>query len=360
MTKDDIIKTVAKHSHRPKSKIAATLNQFLFEVSNAMVRKERVEIRRFGTFEVKYQKARVARNLNTNERIELPPRGMPRFVPFSAFKDRVSAGCAIEGGVKSREKKEAPSLNREPGRPLPVPQEKPWRGDSQTSSKDELPTLRKAVEDDPDNTENRLALAEACVIRGDIMGALEQTRYVLRKNAKNTHAINLQGLAHERQGIDELALQEFERALQVDADDVETLLNIGSLRSKLGQYNEAEMNFKRVLELDSQQMDANFNLGVIHTRRGLYGRAIQDFERVIDLNPSNIEAYFNLGKAYDHLERYDDAINMFEKLLNVQPENDRAFWHLGTLHDKKKDGAKALEMYQHSNRLLTAAKKERH
>ena len=377
MTKEDIIKTAAKDSNQPKSKIAATLNLFLFEVSNAMFRRERVEIRRFGAFEVKHRKARVARDLNTDEKIQLPPRGMPRFVPFAAFKKRISTAFANEGGVEARATAGAPLQKRVPVVETPTPQmvlfdiqsdhRKPAQEiqefsapDPQTSSKNELATLRKAVKNDPDNADKRLSLAEACVTRGDFIGALDQTKSVLQKNANHMHAINLQGIAHARQGIDECAMHEFERALQVDADDAETLLNIGFLRSKLGQYNEAELNYKHVLELNPEQVDASFNLGVIHNRRGLYGRAIQEFERVIDLDPTNIEAYFHLGKTYDHLERYDDAIKMFEELLKMQPDNDRAFWHLGMLHDKKKDGAKALEMYQHSNRLLSTAKKERH
>ncbi|MEE2708062.1 MAG: tetratricopeptide repeat protein [Gemmatimonadota bacterium] len=377
MTKEDIIKTTAEDSSQPKTKIAATLNLLIFEVSNAMVRRERVEIRRFGAFEVKRRKARVARDLNTDEKIQLPPRGMPRFVPFTALKNKISAAFANEGGVEARPTAGAPPLKQVPTVATPTPQmvlfdvqssnRKPAQEiqefsapDPETSSKDELAMLWKAVEDDPGNADKRLALAEAYLTRGDFVGALDQTESVLQKHVNHMHAINLQGIAHEQQGIDECAMHDFERALQVDADDAETLLNIGCLRSKLGQYNEAELNYKHVLELNPQQVDASFNLGIIHNRRGLYGRAIKEFERVIDLDPGNTEAYFHLGKTYDHLERYDDAINMFEELLKMQPDNDQAFWHLGMLHDKKQDGAKALEMYQHSNSLLSAAKKERY
>jgi tetratricopeptide (TPR) repeat protein len=350
MTKEDIVNEVSEGSGQPKTRIATALDLFLSEVTEAMVRQERVEIRRFGTFEVTNRKSRVARNFNSDKEIKLPARAQPRFVPFKAFKERVEKALPLVASpAKSPSNPAVKQQNprQQEKRPLPQP------------PVNEIDAIRARVQLDGEDVKGRLALAQACLAAGSYQEAAEQARAILQRDSSNMSALNIQGEVYEMQDSTDRAMQEFEKAARIDKDDVPTLMNIGRLKGKIGQHNNAELNYKRVLELEPENVQACFRLGVLHTKRGLYGRAIQDFEKVTRLDPDNIEAYFHLGKTYDHLERYDDAIQMFEQLLKVQPDNDRAYWHLGMLHDKKKDGAKALEMYQHSNRLSSASKKDR-
>ena len=96
MTKKDIVNEVAEEARQPKTRIAAALDIFLAEVTGAMVRQERVEIRRFGTFEVTHRKSRIASNFSADEEITLPARAVPRFVPFKAFKDLVERARPLQ------------------------------------------------------------------------------------------------------------------------------------------------------------------------------------------------------------------------------------------------------------------------
>jgi tetratricopeptide (TPR) repeat protein len=345
MTKDDIVSETALHTQVPKNKIATTLDLFLKEVSAALEQHERVEIRRFGSFEVTYRKARVARDLNTNAEIRLPDRAMPRFVPFDAFKNKVSDQFA-----------ERESIVEE----IKVPLEKVKAPNPQVPDQIELkkvPALEKLeaqVHDSPDDADARLSLVMAYEKSALYDKAIDQCQQILRQEPNHVEAICQMGKMLFMTGAHDRASQDYDRALRINPNHVQTLISRALLRSKIGRYNEAERDLKQVLEYNPETSVACYHLGVLYTKRGLYGRAIQEFEHGLEIDPESADAYFQLGKTYDHLERHADAINMFEALIKIQPNNTRAYWHLGVLYDKTKQSHKALEMYQQSNRLSAA------
>lgn len=355
MTKADLVAAVTRASNLPKAKVAVTLDLFLALVTEALLDHQRVEIRRFGTFEVISRRARVARDLNTNHELRLPARPMPRFVPFDALKKTV-ASDAMTQEVSERDERivqSEPSLSVLPEVSATMSDE---IGLESRSSERSLEATLEAVNANPDDLNARLSLAVAYTEQQMYDEAIEQCQVILHQNSVHLGAIHQLGRIREKQGEYESAIQEYERILRIDRDNVEALQQLGILHSELGLYTEAENEFKRALELNPSSTDAYYNLGLVHTKRGLYSRAIQEFEKVLELDSTWIDAYLHLGRAYDHQERYDDAIRMFEALLKVQPDNSRAYWHLGVLYDKKKAGAKALEMYQRAN-LLASTKK---
>lgn len=340
MTKEDLVNQVATRSKLPKIRIAAALDLFLSEVSDALARQEKVEIRRFGVFDVSVRQARVARNLNANGEIRLSDRIMPRFVPFTAFKDRVLTPDipSDKGNTKTADKITVPPASP-PKTPVP-----------------RIETLERQVASERENADARLLLIDLYIESDRYAEALPHCRAGLGIDLRSLELLNRQGRISEQTGIFDQALQAYDQAVNFHPSHVESLLNRGRMRSQTGRYAEAEQDFRRALEIDPSKTLAVLQCGLLYTRRGLYLRALQEFERAWELDPSSPEACFNLGKTYDHLERHDEAIRQFETLVVLQPDHPRPYWHLGMLYNKKKMGEKALKMYQQSNRLSTLKK----
>ena len=60
------------------------LNIFLTEIKNSLKRGERVELRGFGVFSAKVQKARISRNPQTGEKVHTPEK---KTIHFKMSKD---------------------------------------------------------------------------------------------------------------------------------------------------------------------------------------------------------------------------------------------------------------------------------
>ncbi len=59
-------------------------------ITEALSRKDSVQIAGFGSFKVSERKARTGRNPQSGAAIEIPARNVPKFVPGKALKDAVN------------------------------------------------------------------------------------------------------------------------------------------------------------------------------------------------------------------------------------------------------------------------------
>ena len=72
-------------------------------------------------------------------------------------------------------------------------------------------------------------------------------------------------------------------------------INKGYKKIVDGDYKGALQQFNKAIELDSRNIEAYNNRGIVLGILGEHVRAIQDFNRAIDLSPTNSEAYKSRG-----------------------------------------------------------------
>ncbi len=78
--KNDIIDSIYEKTELNRNDIRKTVDIFIEELKTALVNRSVVELRGFGTFEVKVRKARLkARNPKTGENIAYPSHGAVSF-----------------------------------------------------------------------------------------------------------------------------------------------------------------------------------------------------------------------------------------------------------------------------------------
>ena len=66
------------------------VNLMFDEMTGALTRAERIEIRGFGSFRTRQRKPRVGRNPKTGDRVEVPAKKIPFFKPSKELKDLVN------------------------------------------------------------------------------------------------------------------------------------------------------------------------------------------------------------------------------------------------------------------------------
>lgn len=92
MTRSELVKLILSKNPDLGAKVIAKIVDLIFEeLSSALEQQNRVEIRRFGTLSVKKRSPRTARNLTTNELIEVSERIAPYFRMGKELRDRINA-----------------------------------------------------------------------------------------------------------------------------------------------------------------------------------------------------------------------------------------------------------------------------
>ena len=93
MTKSDLILRLAElYPHLLQRDIERIVGTVFDEISNALARGNRVELRGFGAFSVKQRDARQGRNPRTGEAVAVSEKHVPFFKTGKQLRDRLNGG----------------------------------------------------------------------------------------------------------------------------------------------------------------------------------------------------------------------------------------------------------------------------
>ena len=93
MTKSDLIEKVAAQLNLPKGKAELIINCIFDSMEDALSKGNRIEIRGFGSFEIRRYKAYEGRNPRTGDPVGVNPKRLPFFKVGKELKERVNAGA---------------------------------------------------------------------------------------------------------------------------------------------------------------------------------------------------------------------------------------------------------------------------
>jgi len=102
MTRSELIDGLAEDNpHLKIGDIERIVAAFFDEMTSALVRGERVELRGFGAFAVKYRKAWVGRNPRTGETVEVAQKIVPFFRAGKELRARINKPIPSPGAGRS-------------------------------------------------------------------------------------------------------------------------------------------------------------------------------------------------------------------------------------------------------------------
>lgn len=112
MTKSDLIERVAEAVPQISKKDTELVVNTIFQsMTDALRRGDRIEIRGFGSFQVKVREAREGRNPKTGEEVRIPAKRTPFFKVGKELKERIDS--AWRSGNSRAEQAGEPAPSRD-------------------------------------------------------------------------------------------------------------------------------------------------------------------------------------------------------------------------------------------------------
>jgi integration host factor subunit beta len=93
MTKSDLIDVLCETQKMPKGRAELLVNVIFDTMEASLKRGERIEIRGFGSFEIREYRAYEGRNPRTGTAVAVKPKRLPFFKVGKELKERVNAGA---------------------------------------------------------------------------------------------------------------------------------------------------------------------------------------------------------------------------------------------------------------------------
>jgi len=176
--------------------------------------------------------------------------------------------------------------------------------------------------------------------RGD--GAIVACSRLIANSPKDAVAYNNRGLAHYREGNYDLAIADYDHAIEFNPRYVLAYGNRGLVYTDKGDHYRAIADLDQAIRLDPKYARAYNNRGLTYYRKGDCDRAIADYDHAIEFDPKYVPAYSNRGLAYTDKGDNERAIADLDRAIGLDPKYARAYNIRGLTYYRKGDYDRAI------------------
>ncbi|HST03407.1 MAG TPA: tetratricopeptide repeat protein [Chloroflexia bacterium] len=209
----------------------------------------------------------------------------------------------------------------------------------------------KAIVADPNFADAYMARALIYQGRSDYEQAIIDCTKVI-EIAPRYEAYITRGNAYVRLGDEDssksqpdLALKDFDAAIQLEPDKAEAYAFRGLAYYSQDDYDAAVIAYTEAIEHDNQYEEAYFARGLSYQAKEEYDQAISDYDQYIKLDPHKSWAFRQRAEAYVYKGDPAQAIPDYTEAIRLQPDYSDAYYGRGNAYLRLSDYDHAMQDY---------------
>lgn len=137
----------------------------------------------------------------------------------------------------------------------------------------------------------------------------------------------------------------YQKALDIDKDNVATMIMLGETKMFLGDNENAKDIFRNAMKYDSKNPDIYSKLADIYLSEDDSEKAMDMLNLAIKNGEHSSHIYAMLGDIYSEKGDTENAIDYYEKALSIDEEDINIRYALGNLYMKNLEYLKAVGMF---------------
>lgn len=143
-----------------------------------------------------------------------------------------------------------------------------------------------------------------------------------------------------------MALQEIEKAIQLDPLNTDYLFNYALLLMDIGRINDAIPILEKAKQLESNDFQFFYILGTAHCEVGNTKKVLENFKQAISIAPTSPEAHLEYAYCLIRFNNLETAHQELLIALELKPDLIDAHYYLGLLFEKQGNTILAYQQYQ--------------
>ena len=215
-------------------------------------------------------------------------------------------------------------------------------------------SLKKAVQIAPNREEAPRLLGRIYLLYlAKTTEAIKSLQAALKLNPNIPITHQLLGVAHFRRNQYPEAIQALQQAIELNPEvtpdyPYHPYYDLGMVYLKQGELDDAIICFEKALEIDPDQIRAYYSLGNAYIRQGTvqkgaelirkyqnlkpYMNLVSQLEIALQQNPDNPERRHQLGRVHAQYGRFEKAITSLEQSIKLSPNNWEVYNVLAVCH----------------------------
>ena len=183
---------------------------------------------------------------------------------------------------------------------------------------------RDVIRSDPKNADLHDGLGVALMVQGHIRESLEEFDRAVKLDAEKTLYRIHRGMARTQAGRYGEAEEDFRAADSSPSseDKLDTAINRGRMRQRMGEYVAAEGQFTSAIARDPRSFDALLGRGVARESRGDFAAAAEDYLEAVRLQPKSPDANLRLGLTLVTMKKTALGRRYLERTVELDPSGD--------------------------------------
>ncbi len=170
-------------------------------------------------------------------------------------------------------------------------------------------------------------------------------RDILDKLPDNDGVISALGGVLLAGGKVEESINTLEKAIQLNANNVDAYLNLGIAFQNSGRRDEGFKHIEKAAKLAPQRVDIQYNYANVLIEHKRYSEATLLLNQVIEVHPTFIAAYHALGMVYSFEQKSTEVIKTYEQALAQVPNDLNTLILLGNYLADTGDINRAKQVY---------------
>lgn len=137
------------------------------------------------------------------------------------------------------------------------------------------------------------------------------------------------GVDLQQRGLFDHAIEEYDRALRLDPDNINIMLNLGAACLQKGLSDRSVKLLKKVLEKEPDNNMALYNIGKAYVYREEHETALAHFSHALTLLPDDIDVKKLIAVCLRHLGKIDQSVAITFALIDTIAGDVAALLQLG-------------------------------
>jgi len=166
---------------------------------------------------------------------------------------------------------------------------------------------------------------------------INECKKLIKENPSNGYLCNLCGLAYQGDNKFNFSIEYFEKAMNLDENNLDAMNNLANSYKSIGKLDLAESFYLKVLKINKNHPQALFNFGNLKNYLNDIPGSIELHQRFLEIKKDDPLVLLSLAVSYRASGNFKNALEICNKILKKNPKFIIAHKFLSTLVDYKKD-----------------------